>query len=80
MGVVLYATIISSNVDGVMYIVGANEIDLSHVQVEIDNLKRADANIIGSVLNKYEANDSPYGYYKLLWVLLWTANQSRKNG
>ena len=63
MGVVLYTTIISSNVDGVMYIVGANEIDLSHVQVEMDNLKRADANIIGSVLNKYEMNQSSYSYY-----------------
>ena len=50
-GVVSDATIISSNVDGVMYVVGAKETDLSHAQVAIDNLKKADANIIGSVLN-----------------------------
>lgn len=62
-GVVSDATIISTNVDGVMYIVGANETDLSHAQVAIENLKKADANIIGSVLNKYEMNQSSYAYY-----------------
>ena len=62
-GVVSDATIISSNVDGVMYVFGANETDLSHAQVAIDNLKKADANIIGSVLNKYEMNQSSYSYY-----------------
>ena len=62
-GVVSDATIISSNVDGVMYIVGTNETDLSHAQVAIENLKKADANIIGSVLNKYEMNQSSYSYY-----------------
>ena len=62
-GVVSDATIISSNVDGVMYVVGAKETDLSHAQVAIENLKKADANIIGSVLNKYEMNQSSYSYY-----------------
>ena len=62
-GVVSDATIISSNVDGVMYVVASNETDLSHAQVAIDNLKKADANIIGSVLNKYEMNQSSYSYY-----------------
>ena len=63
MGVVSDATIISSNVDGVMYVVGAKETDLSHAQVAIDNLKKADGNIIGSVLNKYEMKQSSYSYY-----------------
>ncbi|WP_455537654.1 CpsD/CapB family tyrosine-protein kinase [Terrisporobacter sp.] len=62
-GVVSDATIISTNVDGVMYVVGANETDLSHAQVAIENLKKADANIIGSVLNKYAMNQSSYAYY-----------------
>ncbi|WP_455537639.1 CpsD/CapB family tyrosine-protein kinase [Terrisporobacter sp.] len=62
-GVVSDATIISTNVDGVMYVVAANETDLSHAQVAIENLKKADANIIGSVLNKYEMNQSSYSYY-----------------
>ena len=62
-GVVSDATIISKNVDGVMYVVGANETDLSHAQVAIENLRKAEANIIGSVLNKYEMNQSSYAYY-----------------
>lgn len=62
-GVVSDATIISTNVDGVMYVVGANETDLSHAQVAIENLKKAESNIIGSVLNKYEMNQSSYAYY-----------------
>ena len=62
-GVVSDATIISKNVDGVMYVVGANETDLSHAQVAIENLRKADANILGSVLNKYEMNQSSYAYY-----------------
>ncbi len=62
-GVVSDATIISKNVDGVMYVVGANETDLSHAQVAIENLRKADANILGSVLNKYAMNQSSYAYY-----------------
>lgn len=62
-GVVSDATIISKNVDGVMYVVGANETDLNHAQVAIENLRKADANIIGSVLNKYAMNQSSYAYY-----------------
>ncbi|MDY3373061.1 MAG: CpsD/CapB family tyrosine-protein kinase [Terrisporobacter othiniensis] len=62
-GVVSDATIISKNVDGVMYVVGANETDLSHVQVAIENLRKVDANILGSVLNKYAMNQSSYTYY-----------------
>lgn len=62
-GVVSDATIISTNVDGVMYVVGANETDLSHAQIAIENLRKASANIIGSVLNKYEMNQSSYAYY-----------------
>ena len=62
-GVVSDATVISKNVDGVMYVVGANETDLSHVQIGIENLKKADANVLGAVLNKYEATQPNYAYY-----------------
>ena len=61
-GVVSDAIIISKNIDGVMFVVGANETDLSHAQVAVENLRKADANIIGSVLNKYEMKQSTYGY------------------
>lgn len=62
-GVVSDASIISKYIDGVMYIVGANETDINHAQVAIENLKKVDANIIGAVLNKYNTNDVSYGYY-----------------
>lgn len=62
-GAVSDATIISKNVDGVMYIVGSNETDLSRAQIGIKNLKKADANVLGAVLNKYEATQTNYAYY-----------------
>lgn len=62
-GVVSDATIISKNVDSVMYVVGANETDLGHAQVAIENLRKAEANIIGAVFNKVEMNQSSYAYY-----------------
>ena len=62
-GVVSDAVIISAYVDGVMFVIGANETDISYAEIAIDNLRKAEANILGSVLNKFEANDSPYGYY-----------------
>ena len=62
-GVVSDATVISKNVDGVMYVVGANDTDLSHAQIGIENLKKADANVLGAVLNKYEATQPNYAYY-----------------
>ena len=62
-GIVADATVIGNQVDGVMYIVGSAETDLSHAEVAIENLKKADANIIGAVLNKYEREQSNYSYY-----------------
>lgn len=62
-GVVSDATVISKNVDSVMYVVGANETDLSHAQIAIENLRKAEANIIGAVFNKVEMNQSSYAYY-----------------
>lgn len=62
-GIVSDATVISKNVDGVMYVVGANETDLSHAQIGIENLKKADANVLGAVLNKYEVTQPNYAYY-----------------
>lgn len=62
-GVVSDATVISKIVDGVMFIVGANETDLSHAEIAVENLKKADANVIGAVLNKYEMKETSYSYY-----------------
>lgn len=62
-GIVPDANIISTYVDGVMFLVGANDVDLKYAQVAIENLKKANVNIIGSVLNKYEVTEPDYGYY-----------------
>ena len=57
------ATVLSKIVDGVMFIVGSNETDLSHAEIAVENLKKADANVIGAVLNKYEIKETSYSYY-----------------
>ena len=62
-GIVSDATVISTIVDAVMFIVGANETDLRHAEIAIENLKKADANVIGAVLNKYEMKQNSYEYY-----------------
>lgn len=62
-GVVSDATIISKYADGVMFVVGANETDINHAKEVIDNMKKSDVNIIGSILNKYDMDNNPYGYY-----------------
>lgn len=62
-GIVSDANIISTYVDGVMFLVGANGVDLKHAQIAIENLKKANVNIIGAVLNKYEVTEPDYEYY-----------------
>ena len=47
-----------------MFVVGANETDLSHAEIAVENLKKADANVIGAVLNKYEMKETSYSYYR----------------
>ena len=37
-----------------MYVVGAKETDLSYAQIVIENLKKADANVLETVLNKLQ--------------------------
>lgn len=62
-GVVSDGIIISKYTDGVMFIVGANEVDINHAKEVIDNMKKSDINIIGSILNKYDVEKTHYGYY-----------------
>ena len=62
-GIVSDAAIISAYVDGVIFVIGANETDINHAQISIESLKKSGANLLGSVLNKFETNNSPYGYY-----------------
>ena len=76
-GVVSDATVISKNVDGVMYVVGANETDLSHAQIGVENLKKAYANVLGAVLNKYEATQPNYAYYGYYYQQEGTSRATR---
>ncbi len=62
-GVVSDGTIISKYVDGVMFVVGANETDITYTKEVIDNMKKSDINIIGSILNKYDIEKNRHGYY-----------------
>ena len=80
-GVVSDASIISTYTDGVMFIIGANETELSHAQVAIENLKKTDANVIGAVLNKYDIGHSSFGYYGYYYQQdeVSTGRKGRKN-
>lgn len=78
-GIVSDAAIISKNVDGVMYVIGESETDLSHAQLGIENLRKVDANIIGSVLNKYNMSQSSYAYYGYYYEQDTTLGGRRKD-
>lgn len=45
-----------------MYVAGTNETYLSHTQIGGEKLKKADANVLGGVLNKYEVTQPNYAY------------------
>lgn len=62
-GVVSDGIIISKYTDGVMYVVGTNETDISNAKEVIDNMKKSEVNIIGSILNKYDVEQNRYGYH-----------------
>lgn len=62
-GVVSDGIIISKYTDGVMYVVGSDETDISNAKEVIDNMKKSDVNIIGSILNKYDVGQNRYGYH-----------------
>ena len=46
-----------------MFVVGANETDINHTKEVIENMRKSDVNIIGSILNKYDMENNAYGYY-----------------
>ena len=62
-GIVSDGIIISKYTDGVMYVVGANETDISNAKEVIENMKKSEVNIIGAILNKYDVGQDRYGYY-----------------
>jgi len=57
------ASILSSNVDGVLFVLGANEVDREAVQKAKESLEKVKANILGLVLNKVKFEHHGYRSY-----------------
>ncbi len=57
------ASILSSNIDGVLLVLAADEIDRQAAQKAKESLKKVKAHILGLVLNKVDPQHSGYGKY-----------------
>lgn len=62
-GIVTDAGILASFVDGVIFVVGSDEVDDRMVKISKDRLNKVNANILGVILNKYKCNRNEYNYY-----------------
>lgn len=62
-GIVADASILAQYSDGTILLVAANEADIEAVKVAKERLEGVNANILGAILNKFEANENSYGYY-----------------
>lgn len=64
-GIVTDAGIISTYTDGCIFVVGAGEADIEMAKVSKERLEKVGANILGVVLNKFEASraNGYYNYY-----------------
>jgi len=56
-------SILSSNVDGILFVLGANEVDREAVQKAKESLEKVKAHILGLVLNKVKFEHHGYGSY-----------------
>jgi polysaccharide biosynthesis transport protein len=56
------APLLASQVHGTLLVVAANETRKSTVKVALRRLQNARANIIGALLNKFDAKQIGYGY------------------
>lgn len=61
-GIVTDAGIISTYTDGCIFVVGAGDADIEMAKVSKERLEKVGANILGVVLNKFEASGAN-GYY-----------------
>ena len=59
------ASIISAYSDGVIFVVGANEVDSNLAKIAKERLDSVKANIVGVILNKFKTNINSeyYNYY-----------------
>ena len=62
-GVVTDAGIVSTYSDGCVFVVGAKEVEIEMVKISIERLDKVGANILGSILNKFEINKGSSDYY-----------------
>jgi len=62
-GVVTDAGIISTYSDGCVFVVGSKQCDIEMAKIAKQRLDDVKANIIGAVLNKFEAEGNSYSYY-----------------
>ena len=62
-GIVTDAGIISTYSDGCIFVVGSKQCDIEMAKIAKKRLEDVNANIIGAVLNKFEAEGSSYNYY-----------------
>lgn len=64
-GIISDASIISVYSDGVIFVVGANEVDSNLAKIAKERLDSVKANIVGVILNKFktDTNSEYYNYY-----------------
>jgi capsular exopolysaccharide synthesis family protein len=77
-GLVTDAGIISTYTDGTLFVVGANEADTEMAKISKERLDNVGANILGTVLNKFEANSSEEDYYMYYYQEEKGSRASRK--
>lgn len=62
-GIVTDASILAQYADGTILLVAANEADIEATKIAKERLEGVNANILGAILNKFEADSKSYGYY-----------------
>lgn len=62
-GVVTDAGIVSTYTDGCIFVVGANETDTEMLKISKGRLDNVGANILGTILNKFEVSKGSNDYY-----------------
>lgn len=62
-GIITDAGIISTYTDGMVFVISSNEVDINQAKISKERLDSVGANILGTVLNKFEAKKSGNDYY-----------------
>ena len=76
-GIVTDAGIISNYSDGCVFVVGSKQCDIEMAKIAKQRLDGVGANIIGAVLNKFEAGGNSYNYYNYYYEQ--ESGKKRKN-